>query len=57
MMKWILFVALVIGWPLYTWFNEYNIRETFNSAFWGFFIFIFLVIPLGDSSGEPFGGL
>ncbi len=56
-MKWILFIALVIGWPLYTWFNEYNIRETFNSAFWGFFIFIFLVIPLGDSSGEPFGGL
>lgn len=56
MIRWILFVTLVIGWPLYTWFNEYNVREAFERAFLGFLIFVFFVMPLGDSSGEPIGG-
>ncbi|MBR4927081.1 MAG: hypothetical protein IKY98_02010 [Alphaproteobacteria bacterium] len=57
MMKWILFIALVIGWPLYTWFTEYNSGEAWSNAFLGFLIFVLLVVPLGDSSGEPIGGL
>lgn len=56
MMKWMMFVTLVIGWPLYTWFNEYDIREVCEKAFFGFLIFVFLVVPLGNSSGEPIGG-
>ena len=56
MIRWILFVALVIGWPLYTWFTEYNSGKAWSNAFLGFLIFVFLVVPLGDSSGEPIGG-
>ena len=56
MMKWICFIALVIGWPLYTWFTEYDSGEAWSDAFLGFLIFVFLVVPIGGDTGrEPFG--
>lgn len=45
-MKWILFIALVIGWPLHTWFTEYDSSEAWSDAFLGFLIFVFWLCQL-----------